>query len=88
MINGSICQKLAEQLPLLFVCEERGEYVRIRTPYLYPDGDIIDLFCKKEGDVVVVFCYRTENPFVSCRVAHRFAGKRKLTGTRLPSRWA
>jgi adenine-specific DNA-methyltransferase len=34
------------------------------------------------------FCYRTENPFVSCRVAHRFAGKRKLTGTRLPSRWA
>ena len=48
MINGSICQKLAEQLLLLFVCEERGEYVRIRTPYLYPDGDIIrphqDLF--------------------------------------------
>jgi hypothetical protein len=35
-----------------------------------------------------LFCYRTENPFVSCRVAHRFAGKRKLTGTRLPSRWA
>jgi chromate transporter len=38
--------------------------------------------------VVSAFCYRTENPFVSCRVAHRFAGKRKLTGTRLPSRWA
>ena len=37
---------------------------------------------------ILVFCYRTENPFVSCRVAHRFAGKRKLTGTRLPSRWA
>jgi len=54
MINGSICQKLAEQLPLLFMCEEGGEYVRIRTPYLYPDGDIIDLFCKKEGDVIIV----------------------------------
>jgi len=38
--------------------------------------------------VIVTICYRTENPFVSCRVAHRFAGKRKLTGTRLPSRWA
>jgi uncharacterized membrane protein len=36
----------------------------------------------------ITICYRTENPFVSCRVAHRFAGKRKLTGTRLPSRWA
>lgn len=39
MINGSICEKPAEQLPLLFMCEERGEYVRIRTPYLYPDGE-------------------------------------------------
>lgn len=37
-----------------FMCEERGEYVRIRTPYLYPDGDVIDLFCKQEGDVIVV----------------------------------
>jgi hypothetical protein len=39
-------------------------------------------------DLDRILCYRTENPFVSCRVAHRFAGKRKLTGTRLPSRWA
>ena len=41
-----------------------------------------------QSDFFFTICYRTENPFVSCRVAHRFAGKRKLTGTRLPSRWA
>jgi hypothetical protein len=41
-----------------------------------------------EAETMPKICYRTENPFVSCRVAHRFAGKRKLTGTRLPSRWA
>jgi hypothetical protein len=34
----------------------------------------------------VFICYRTENSFVCCSVAHGFAGKRKLTGTGLPSR--
>jgi len=38
----------------LFTCSEQGDYQRIRTPYLYPDGDNIDLFCKVEGDVVTV----------------------------------
>jgi multiple sugar transport system permease protein len=50
----------------------------------YPRGWTILPF----NTFLINFCYRTENPFVSCRVAHRFAGKRKLTGTRLPSRWA
>ncbi|MCS7288613.1 MAG: DUF1828 domain-containing protein [Roseiflexus sp.] len=54
MSRDRICQKLIDSLPLLFTCEEREEYVRIRTPYLYPDGDIIDLFCQEEGDVIVV----------------------------------
>jgi hypothetical protein len=25
-------------------------YTRIRTPYLYPDGDIVDLFLRQDGD--------------------------------------
>lgn len=54
MSDNSICQKLSNSLPMLFTCEERGEYVRIRTPYLYPDGDVIDLFCQQEGDIIVV----------------------------------
>ncbi len=54
MSRERICRQLIESLPLLFTCEEKGEYVRIRTPYLYPDGDIIDLFCKEEDSVIVV----------------------------------
>lgn len=30
------------------------EFERIRTPYLYPDGDNIDLYCKVEGDMITV----------------------------------
>ena len=38
------CQRLAPDLGELFTCAEVNGYVRIRTPYLYPDGDVIDLF--------------------------------------------
>lgn len=35
-------------------CASHGDYQRIRTPYLYPDDDNIDLFCKDEGDALTV----------------------------------
>jgi hypothetical protein len=38
----------------LFDCCDKGEYIRIRTPYLYPDGDVIDLYCRDEGDMLEV----------------------------------
>ena len=47
-------QGLQKGLGALFTCSEQGDYQCIRTPYLYSDGDIIDLFCKTEGDVVTV----------------------------------
>jgi hypothetical protein len=30
----------------MFECSVNGDYVRVRTPFLYPDGDFIDLFLK------------------------------------------
>lgn len=54
MPGSSICQDLQQGLGALFTCSEQGEYHRIRTPYLYPDGDHIDVFCKVDGDMVVV----------------------------------
>ena len=38
----------------LFECQPHGEYHRIRTPYLYPDGDMIDVFCKPQDEVTLV----------------------------------
>lgn len=39
-----LCDKLQDSLGALFQCSTVGDYQRIRTPYLYPDGDVIDLY--------------------------------------------
>lgn len=54
MTAQSVCNELREGLSALFVCSEQGPYLRIRTPYLYPDGDVIDLFCRPERDVLTI----------------------------------
>lgn len=54
MAELAICDQLRAGLGELFWCSEQGPYLRIRTPYLYPDGDVIDLFCKAEGDMLTV----------------------------------
>ena len=41
------CEAIAERIGGLFSCTPVREYVRIRTPFLYPDGDVIDLFLKE-----------------------------------------
>ena len=48
------CESLSATLGSLFICSQHGEYQRIRTPYLYPDGDNIDLFCKVQAGTVTV----------------------------------
>ena len=54
MSGMSICDAFGAGLQELFVCAPHGEYQRIRTPYLYPDGEVIDVFCKPQGDVTLV----------------------------------
>jgi hypothetical protein len=41
------CQTISDQVGSLFNCSNIGDYVRIRTPFLYPDGDVIDLFFRE-----------------------------------------
>ena len=54
-MNGNdICAAIQNEIGSLFVCEEYGEYYRIRTPYLYPDGDSIELFCKSDGGTLTI----------------------------------
>lgn len=54
MSQINLCQEFSGGLAALFDCRPHGEYQRIRTPYLYPDGDNIDIFCKPQGDVTLV----------------------------------
>lgn len=44
------CERISADLGKLFTCEEVNGFTRIRTPYLYPDGDVIDLFYKVSQD--------------------------------------
>lgn len=44
------CELITEQMGLLYTCSPVDQYVRIQTPFLYPDGDIIDIFFQGEGD--------------------------------------
>lgn len=38
------CDYIAESMGGLFECAPINGHTRIRTPYLYPDGDVIDVF--------------------------------------------
>ena len=38
------CEVIGRTLGALFTCSEVNNNTRIRTPFLYPDGDVIDLF--------------------------------------------
>lgn len=39
-----ICKEIIEQAEELFDCSLFNGYTRIETPFIYPDGDVIDLF--------------------------------------------
>lgn len=54
MSQINLRENFSNGLASLFDCRPQGEYQRIRTPYLYPDGDNIDVFCKPQGDVILV----------------------------------
>ncbi len=43
------CEQISRQIGELFSCSPMNGYVRIRTPYMYPDGDVIDLFLKERA---------------------------------------
>lgn len=44
------CEAIASELGSLFSCAPHDKYTRVRTPFLYPDGDVIDLFVRDTGD--------------------------------------
>ena len=47
-------KSIGEEIGALFTCSRHGDFIRIRTPYLYPDGDYIDLFHRRDGDTTTV----------------------------------
>jgi hypothetical protein len=54
MSLADLCQRLHREIGDLFTCEIQGDHLRLRTPYLYPDGDNIDLFFREQEGIVMV----------------------------------
>ena len=54
MTGAAIHESIQKDIGALFTCSEHGDYTRIRTPYLYPDGDYIDLFHRRDDETTTV----------------------------------
>lgn len=52
-MNTAICDTLNSQLGGLYSCAPVNGYQRIRTPFLYPDGDVIDVFVEQSDPLTV-----------------------------------
>lgn len=49
----TICDAISNGLGALYSCSRVGDYTRVRTPFLYPDGDVIDIFVRQQGERTV-----------------------------------
>ena len=53
-----LCVSIGQSLPPLFVCAPAPqEGVRVRTPLLYPDGGVVDVFVLERGNDYIVTDY-------------------------------
>ncbi|GIW94576.1 MAG: hypothetical protein KatS3mg110_2617 [Pirellulaceae bacterium] len=50
MKSASTWDTLRRQVGQLFICSEWGDRERVQTPFLYPDGEVIELFCERQED--------------------------------------
>jgi len=53
-MSSTPLQSIIDSLGCLFSGTAINGFLRIRTPFLYPDGDVIDLFIKESGDVLTI----------------------------------
>ena len=53
-MNTSPCDVIRYELGALFSCSTVNGYTRVRTPFLYPDGDVIDVFLSEQDGVITV----------------------------------
>lgn len=51
---NDIKQLLETGLGATFSVAEKGDTLRVRTPFLFPDGDVIDVFVRDDGGVLTL----------------------------------
>lgn len=50
----TLCEELTRDMGRLFACARMDASTRIRTPFLYPDGDVIDLFVQDHEGALAI----------------------------------
>jgi hypothetical protein len=53
-MNVAPCELITQGLGALFTCALVNGYTRVRTPFLYPDGDVIDLFVSEHDGLFTI----------------------------------
>ena len=48
------CESIGAQIGELFICSEANGFTRVRTPFLYPDGDVMDLFTRSDDGGIFI----------------------------------
>ncbi len=48
-MSATPCDHIADHLRELYTCSQQGEYIRVRTPLLYPDGDVVDVYVHSQN---------------------------------------
>jgi hypothetical protein len=49
-MNTLTCQPITDLLGAMYSCTEHGNILRVRTPFWYPDGGVVDVFLKQNGE--------------------------------------
>ncbi|WP_448573708.1 DUF1828 domain-containing protein [Trichothermofontia sp.] len=71
------CQEISETVGNLFSCTQVNGWTQIRTPYLYPDGDVIDLFYKVAQDHPIVTDLGETRRWLFAQTASEFLSKKQ-----------
>lgn len=53
-VSAETCATIASQLGAMFECKPHRDYVRVRTPFLYPDGGVVDVFVRARNGHLAV----------------------------------
>lgn len=49
MVAEELCRELSTGLAKKFICRNEGELLHVRTPFVYPDGQVIDLYFRDDA---------------------------------------
>ncbi len=79
MTLSHLCEDFCNGFGNQFRFSQQGEFERVRTPFLYPDGDYIDLFCKDEGDSIYISDLAETTGWLNTQAASLHRSSRQLS---------